>query len=195
MLIRLAILALLVTQLACATTTTTDVNTRMNTAADRYVRLVLSLGEHDSDYVDAYYGPPAVREQVKAEKPTLDQIYAEAVDLRNHLASLPEPATEIEKLRLESLRRQTASLIARAEMLRGRKFTFDEESNALYDAVAPTHSEAYFQNVTAQLEREERARYLEKMAAATKRWAQLIQTVNSWLEESQEPRIQVIPWN
>ena len=45
-------------------------------------------------------------------------------------------------------------LIARAEMLRGRKFTFDEESNALYDAVAPTHSEAYFQNVTAQLERE-----------------------------------------
>ncbi len=34
-------------------------------------------------------------------------------------------------LRLDYLRRQTDALIARAEMLQGRRFTFDEESQAL----------------------------------------------------------------
>ncbi len=32
----------------------------MNALAERYVRLVLAMGVHDADYVDAYYGPPAV---------------------------------------------------------------------------------------------------------------------------------------
>jgi hypothetical protein len=33
----------------------------MNQVAERYVRLVLALGQHDADYVDAYYGPPEWR--------------------------------------------------------------------------------------------------------------------------------------
>jgi hypothetical protein len=39
-------------------------------------------------------------------------------------------------------------------MLRGKKLTFDEESKALYDAVAPHHDEAYFQKLTADLAKE-----------------------------------------
>jgi hypothetical protein len=35
---------------------------RMNDAAKTYVNLVLAMGEHDADYVDAYYGPPEWRE-------------------------------------------------------------------------------------------------------------------------------------
>jgi hypothetical protein len=30
----------------------------MNALADRYVRLVLAVGQHDASFVDAYYGPP-----------------------------------------------------------------------------------------------------------------------------------------
>jgi hypothetical protein len=29
----------------------------MNAVGERYVHLVLALGEHDPDYVDAFYGP------------------------------------------------------------------------------------------------------------------------------------------
>ena len=29
----------------------------MNAVAERYVQLVLALGQHDRDYVDAFYGP------------------------------------------------------------------------------------------------------------------------------------------
>jgi hypothetical protein len=38
-------------------------------------------------------------------------------------------------------------------MLRGQRFSFDEESKALYDAVAPTHDDAHFQRVIDTLSR------------------------------------------
>jgi hypothetical protein len=126
----------------------------MNDAAERYVRLVLAMGEHDPDYVDAYYGPPSWREEVAAAKLSLPHIHEEAYALRERLANLPHPPEELESLRLDYLRRQTEALIARAEMLQGRRFTFDEESRALYDAVAPTHGEDYFRALNAAIEEE-----------------------------------------
>ncbi len=59
----------------------------MNAAAERYVKLVLAMGEHDADYVDSYYGPPQWREEVRAAKPTLPQIHADAVELRSRARS------------------------------------------------------------------------------------------------------------
>ena len=126
----------------------------MNAAAERYVRLVLSMGEHDPDYVDAYYGPPQWREEVRAVKPPLSRIHDDAIALHDELEAVPRPGEVVEALRLDYLRRQTAALIARAEMLGGRRFTFDEESGALYDAVAPTLSEDYFRELNDAIGRE-----------------------------------------
>ncbi len=125
----------------------------MLSAAQRYVKLVLSLGEHDADYVDAYYGPPQWREEVRATKPALDHVHAAALALREELRAMPAQAG-IHILRLKYLLRQTEALIARAEMLNGRTMSFDEESQALYDAVAPHNDETYFQRLNTQLERE-----------------------------------------
>jgi hypothetical protein len=58
------------------------------------------------------------------------------------------------QLRHEYLKRQTSALISRTEMLSGKKLTFDEESQALYAAVAPHNSEDFFKGVNAKLERE-----------------------------------------
>ena len=126
----------------------------MNDAAEQYVRLVLAMGEHDADYVDAYYGPPAWREEARAAKRSLAAIHASAIALRETLAGIDRPVEAIESLRLDYLRRQTDALIARAEMLQGRRFTFDEESEALYDAVAPTHGEDYFRALNAAIDQE-----------------------------------------
>jgi hypothetical protein len=49
----------------------------MNAVAERYVHLVLALGQHDSDYVDAFYGPPEWKTQAEKEKKSLDVISAE----------------------------------------------------------------------------------------------------------------------
>ena len=123
-------------------------------ASERYVRLVLAMGEHDADYVDAYYGPPAWRDDVRSEKHPLEAIRSEAEQLAGDLRASGRPATELDALRHDYLLRQTEALVARAEILGGRRMTFDEESQALYDAVAPSHPESYFRGLTSDLESE-----------------------------------------
>ena len=34
---------------------------QMQALAEQYVKLVLAVGQHDADYVDAFYGPPEWR--------------------------------------------------------------------------------------------------------------------------------------
>jgi hypothetical protein len=147
------LLATLFFALACTTAATYD-GTRMNAIAERYVKLVLALGEHDADYVDSYYGPPEWRTAAKSEKKPLADIGREAAAVVAELKSITPPVDELQRLRHRYLTRQTEALAARVAMLQGKRFTFDEESKALYDAVAPHHDEAYFQNILAELERE-----------------------------------------
>ena len=48
----------------------------MDDVARTYVRLVLSVGRHDADYVDAYYGPPEWRadaERAAARSAAIDR--------------------------------------------------------------------------------------------------------------------------
>ena len=42
--------------------------TPMTALAERYVKTVLALGQHDKDYVDAYYGPPEWKADAEATK-------------------------------------------------------------------------------------------------------------------------------
>lgn len=126
----------------------------MNRIAESYVKLVLAVGQHDADYVDAYYGPPEWRTEAEAKKRPLPEIRAEAETLIADLQSQPPRAgDEILRLRHQYLVRQLQSMVARIDMLAGKKLTFDEESKALYDAVAPTNDAAHFQRILDQLEK------------------------------------------
>ena len=51
--------------------------------AERYVKLVLAVGQHDADYVDAFYGPAEWRKAAEAEKLPLAAIDAQAAATRN----------------------------------------------------------------------------------------------------------------
>jgi hypothetical protein len=126
----------------------------MNTLGERYVRLVLAMGQHDADYVDAYYGPPEWRTEVDAQKIPLAEITSRAAALAKEIAAATPPASadELIRLRHDYLARQLEALRARAAMLTGTRLSFDEESQALYDAVAPTHTEAEFASVLAALD-------------------------------------------
>src|SRR5216683_7991062 len=50
----------------------------MNAVAEKYAHLVLALGQHDPDFVDAFYGPAEWKTQAEKEKKSLDAIAAEA---------------------------------------------------------------------------------------------------------------------
>ena len=126
--------------------------------AERYVRLVLAVGQHDADYVDAFYGPAEWRKQAEATKAALPAIDAQAAALEAEIpaafgAIRPVKAeVELWSLRQQYLQRQLASLRSRVAMLQGKKMTFDEESLALYDAVAPVKPESEFEVALKQLD-------------------------------------------
>jgi hypothetical protein len=124
----------------------------MDAIAERYVKLVLAVGQHDADYVDAYYGDPAWRPS--GDPRPVPRLLEEAGALRA-LLTQAEPAAgaeELVHLRFEYLGRQLEAVESRLRMLGGETFTFDEESRRLYDAVAPHHSEEDFEAVLARLD-------------------------------------------
>src|SRR5215471_5240743 len=125
----------------------------MDAVAERYAHLVLALGQHDPDYVDAFYGPAEWKTQAEKEKKSLDAIGTEAAELIAALAKTPDAATsgdEMLKLRSEYLQKQVSALAARVRMLKGEKLKFDYESRALYDAVAPTYPDSHFDQIIAE---------------------------------------------
>jgi hypothetical protein len=125
----------------------------LDTHAREYVRLVLALGEHDADWVDAYYGPPELREAVKAEKRGLGEIHAAATALRAKVESVPVPGERIVALRRNYLLEQLTALITKTEMVQGKSFPFDEEVRRLYGVVLPRREDAHFERALQELER------------------------------------------
>ena len=80
-------LSIILVLAVAAADTGTKSTTPLDDVAQAYVRLVLALGVHDPDYVDAYYGPPEWRTAAGTEKRPLPQIRADAEGL---LARLKE---------------------------------------------------------------------------------------------------------
>jgi hypothetical protein len=124
----------------------------MNALAERYVRLVLALGQHDADYVDAYYGPPEWKPT--GEQRPLADLDREAAALETELTRIvPGPGEEeLILLRHRYLVRQIASLRTRVTMLSGTRLSFDQESKALYDAVAPVKAASDFADTLKALD-------------------------------------------
>ena len=133
----------------------------MDRIAVEYVKLVLALGQHDADYVDAYYGPPEWKKDAASTKTDLDTIAARAKSLiadvtREGKALTPSKSgseAEMMQLRVHYLERQLSALAARVRMLKGERLSFDDESRALYDAVAPTYPDSHFQQILDRLEK------------------------------------------
>jgi hypothetical protein len=127
--------------------------TPMNALAERYVKTVLAMGQHDPDYVDAYYGPADWKTAAESAKIGLDSIALQARAIRADLAKLgPAQRGEMEQLRWQYVDRQLSAMEARIRMLRGERLSFDDESKALYDAVAPTYPTSHFQAIIDKLE-------------------------------------------
>jgi len=127
---------------------------RLDIVAERYVRTVLALGKHDADYVDAYYGPAEWKADVDAAALPVPAVREQAEALLDELQGIAIAVADTSmRLRHAYLTRQTESLIARCRMLEGWTPTFDEESRALYDAVAPAYGPEYFETQLADIDR------------------------------------------
>ena len=93
-----------------ATGPSPETGSKMDEIAESYVRLVLAVGHHDEDYVDAYYGPPEWAEQ--ADEITTVEIRERAGKLIERLAQ--EPADETDEM--SELRRSYLEAQLRAQL-------------------------------------------------------------------------------
>ncbi len=72
----------------------------MNSVAESYVQLVLAVGQHDPDYVDAYYGPEQWKDVAEVNRLPLGTIRSMALEQLDTLDQDGRPARdELLKLR------------------------------------------------------------------------------------------------
>ena len=125
----------------------------MNHIAEDYVKLVLDVGQHDPDFVDAYYGD----ERWKPTGPAvpIDALMTDAQTLWTDLqrVKVPPDADELTRLRWAYLSRQISAVESRIAMLSGEKYSFDEEAKLLYDVHPPHKTEVEFAQTLAPLDR------------------------------------------
>ncbi len=129
----------------------------MQEIAEKYVKLVLKVGQYDSDVVDAYHGPEEWKPMKlnKGEKNNFpkDQLINEAIGLIIELKSIDNVnLSKLEKMRINFLTKQLVAVSAKIEMIGGKKFSFDKESELLYDAISPDYGQSYFEEILAELE-------------------------------------------
>ncbi len=135
-----------------------DLELKMNTIADDYVKLVLNIGQYDADFVDAYYGPKEWRANLKSnlhlDSAAYKNLLTTTDELLNELEALGKyKATELETLRFRYLYKQLLACKTKIFMLNGILLPFDEETKALYDATAPAHNDEFFQSAINELDK------------------------------------------
>lgn len=132
-----------------------DTDEIFNTLAERYVKLVLAVGQHDRGYVDAYYGPGewAAEAEATGTGRSLAELKSEAGALKARITELDlAGAEDLVQARATFLTKQLIAVAARITMLEGESLSFDEETQALYDAVSPGATEEELDAVLAELD-------------------------------------------
>lgn len=152
----LSILTLAWLAIACGTREKTATgNDRLDSIAREYVKLGLSIGQYDGDFVDAYYGPDSLR-PAKADTSQFpkEAFLQKAATLKNALGTFPvRTGQDTLAHRAAWLNAQLTAFERRILLFSGTVVPFDSESRELFDAVAPVYDEKYFQDLIAKLDR------------------------------------------
>ena len=121
----------------------------IETVVEDYVRLVLEIGQYNTSFVDAYFGP-------EEWKPTAEvaEVFPKDnfVDRSNHLIEqcetlLKSKDPETNSARINMLKKQLIAVRTKVQMIAGETFSFDKEAELLYDAAPP-----HFDNLLLELE-------------------------------------------
>jgi hypothetical protein len=101
-------------------------NSRVDQFARSYIRLAVALAERDPDSRDYYYGPSESVADVRDHPPSEVEIRRQALDLAHQLGALPQTARAV------FISGQLRAIVARIDLLQGRRARFDEEAQALF---------------------------------------------------------------
>ena len=127
---------------------------RLDSIAREYVKLGLSIGQYDSDFVDAYYGPDSLRpEKTDTSQFPKAAFLQKTGALKKVLTAFAAGGREDTLARrAEWLTAQLTAFERRIQLFSGTFVPFDAESKELFDAVAPVYNEKHFQDLIAKLD-------------------------------------------
>ncbi|MEO6148681.1 MAG: hypothetical protein ABIN95_12700 [Mucilaginibacter sp.] len=122
-------------------------NKRLNLLACEYVRLGLTIGQYDADFVDAYYGPDSLKPKHAAgETFPKDSLLASINELMNSLKDEGEAATvDSNRIRAHWLYSQLIAFRERIRIYAEDYTSFDEEAKQLFGVTPPVYKEEYFE--------------------------------------------------
>ena len=107
--------------------------TTLDEAAQHYVHLVLEIGAHEKDFVDAYFGPPEWRIEAEAHPRNISELKAEADRIQSTLGAMDTSAQQpMEHRRNAWLKANVASARSRLDMIEGARFRFRDEAMRLF---------------------------------------------------------------
>jgi hypothetical protein len=121
--------------------------------ANAYVALTLEAGTHQAEWVDAYYGPPALKAAADAKPRTKAQLIREVQSLIariNALASAPSA----DLARLNALRGMLTAAETRLQMLEGKKFAFNDEAKGQFATIPELKPLSHYDTILAKLEKD-----------------------------------------
>lgn len=139
----------------CFSQKTKDAGTiRLNKIATDYVRLGLAIGQYDGDFVDAYYGPDALKPTTAKQASFPKDSFLKAV---THLQGQLQPLIRNKKdaslnNRAKWISSQLIGFSRRIKMFAGEKTSFERQAKELFGVEPPTYSEEHFRSLVRQLE-------------------------------------------
>ena len=118
-----------------------------------YLLLELSMGQHDSGHVDAYFGPDSYQQQAEREQLSLEDISQRAAALEQAIERLPAAGPDrLNQLRIQGLALRLIALQTRISLNQGADIEFDDESRRLFEATAPHYDAAHFLSILEEID-------------------------------------------
>jgi len=126
----------------------------LNSLAEEYVRLGLTIGQYDADFVDAYYGPDSLKPaNTKSDIFPKDSLLSLVTELRSSLGNVTEELSDTSKVRARWMSQQLLAFDRRIRIYSGEFKTFDEESKELFGISAPAYPEEHYKLLLDTLEK------------------------------------------
>ena len=129
-------------------------NNVFDKTVENYLFIELSMGLHDKNHVDAYFGPESIQALAKRDKIPLEAIMSNIHTIREQLDSLLNYFEKdlIIRKRIIGLFLRIRALETRIKLFQGYSIPFDEESKLLFGVQAPKYDSTYFENILNQID-------------------------------------------
>ena len=137
---------------SCAESSENKEDAALKLLSREYVRLGLFIGQYDTDFVDAYYGPDSLKPTYKPEVFPKDSLQNVIASMQNQLSEILPRVTEDNLQRTKWMEVQLIAFSRRIKIFTGEPGTFDEESKDLFGVVAPAYPVSHYQQLIDSLD-------------------------------------------